>query len=569
MNVINYFQVLLSVFLATNLWGNPANTSLPSLSPGGASELRALIDEGRYGQASWPGFRDYRAELRRFYASRAYTLAWSHASSPTPQALELIRIFQNAEDRGLRSEDYAGSDWVRRLETLKSSGASESDWIDFDAALTACAMRYVTDIHVGRINPQKFNFEIDMKTAKEPLFQFIQRHLENATDIDKELAVLEPPFPAYQRALKAYQTYRELSRTDDGEVLPMPTKAKGPESPYPGVPRLVRLLTLMGDLPAKENVENATLDSPSLLDAIRHFQRRHGLRESGKLDSETLRQLNIPFGRRVMQLQLTLERWHWLPHDFPGPPLVVNIPEFRLHADDEAFHWVFSMKVVVGKAYRRRTPVFSSEIDSVIFRPYWNVPGRIIREEMIPEIKKDPEYLARGDYEVVDQDDVVVATGTVSATVLMGLQSGRLTLRQIPGPHNALGLIKFVMPDSYDVYLHDTPAKELFEQSRRDFSHGCIRVENPVLLGSWVLRNNAGWSPAHILSAMTGQTTLTVRLSRPVPVLIVYGTAVVMEDGEVRFFDDIYGYDRVLEKALTLPDQIAPTSAEQGLYPRG
>jgi murein L,D-transpeptidase YcbB/YkuD len=271
---------------------------------------------------------------------------------------------------------------------------------------------------------------------------------------------------------------------------------------------------------------------------------------TGRLDPQTFKELNTTLSRRVVQLQLTLDRWRWLPHQFERPPIVVNIPEFRLHADNDEYKWAFSMKVVVGKAYHHKTPVFANQIKSVIFRPYWNVPISIQRAEILPHIQKNPSYLAENSYEVVDRSGKVVSEGTVTAEMMDLLRSGKLAVRQKPGADNALGLVKFEFPNPYDVYMHGTPAQQLFSRSRRDFSHGCIRVEDPVALAAWVLRDQPEWTAENIRSAMNGDQTIQVNLKNPIPILIVYGTAIVLENGEVQFYDDVYGYDADLERAL-------------------
>jgi len=186
----------------------------------------------------------------------------------------------------------------------------------------------------------------------------------------------------------------------------------------------------------------------------------------------------------------------------------------------------------------------------VVFRPFWNVPVSIQRAELVPEIERDRSYLLKNHYEVVTPQDVVVTNGIVDDATLADLHSGRARIRQTPGPANALGLVKFVFPNDYDVYLHGTPATELFSKSRRDFSHGCIRVEKPEELAGWALRGEPNWTPEHIHDAMHGPVTLQVTLREPIPVLIVYATAVALDGGEVRFFDDIYGEDARLEALL-------------------
>ncbi len=288
----------------------------------------------------------------------------------------------------------------------------------------------------------------------------------------------------------------------------------------------------------------------TLVDAVKKFQSRHGRDANGRIDARTLADLNVPLSRRVQQMQWTLERWRWLPDSYQKAPIVANIPEFRLRAYDKDFNIGVTMKVVVGKSYGHNTPVFSETMKYVIFRPYWEVPPSIIRAELIPHLQKDPDYLAKKGFEVVDARQQVVAAGAVTGETLAQLHAGKLFVRQLPGPKNSLGLVKFLFPNSYNVYMHDTPAPELFAQSRRDFSHGCIRLERPADLAAWVLRNNPGWTPERIHAAMNGDKPKQVNLAQPIPVLIVYATVIVLSDGVVHFYDDIYGHDASLQKVL-------------------
>jgi murein L,D-transpeptidase YcbB/YkuD len=211
---------------------------------------------------------------------------------------------------------------------------------------------------------------------------------------------------------------------------------------------------------------------------------------------------------------------------------------------------VLEMAVVVGRSYHHKTPVFSGDMRYVVFRPYWNVPPSIQRSEMVPKIRRDAGYVAKNNLEVVTSGGQVVTDGTVGSEVLAQLASGALSIRQKPGPKNSLGLVKFIFPNDYNVYLHSTPATELFSRSRRDFSHGCIRVQDPLGLALWVLRDKPGWNRDRILAAMNGGDPTQVNLDKPTPVLILYGTAAVKPDGKAYFFDDIYGYDSELEQAL-------------------
>ena len=297
---------------------------------------------------------------------------------------------------------------------------------------------------------------------------------------------------------------------------------------------------------------NSTTYSGAVVDAVKHFQHRHGLDTDGVLGKGTVSELNVPLKTRVLQLQLTLERYRWIPPDFPEPPIIVNIPEFQLRTMRRQPASYLTMRVVVGKAMRTQTPVFAQNMKYLIFRPYWLVPTSILRNETIPKTRRNPDYLADNGFEVVDGNGNIVPSSPASDDVIDGLRSGSLRVRQKPGPKNALGLVKFIFPNQYNVYLHSTPEQELFSRSRRDFSHGCIRVERPADLAAWVLRDRPEWTMDKIQAAMnTGPDNVQVNLKNPIPVLILYSTAVVDPNGEVRFFDDIYGYDKSLNRVLT------------------
>lgn len=522
------------------------------LTDQGEAILRSLVDAAQLPDLRWPKFVNYQNEVKEFYDAFSGTLPWIGQGKPTPQARAIMKSLKDAESKGLRPEDYDGSRWDERLAELERSPAvSESDLVRFDLALTVSTIRYVSDLHNGRVNPRMFHFDFDIDHKKLDLSEFLRQQLVDSQDIGPTLETVEPPFPVYRRTEDALGTYLELIRRDDGELLPVPSKIIKPGDSYAGVPRLAKLLILLRDLPQEHgNPYDGGIYEGALIDGVKHFQQRHGLEPNGQIDAPTLRELNTPLSRRVSQLQLTMERLRWLPHEFDRPPIVVNIPEFRLHADNDQYYWALSMKVVVGRAYRHQTPVFASEIRSVIFRPYWDVPSSILQAELIPHLEKDPFYFAENSYEVVDKNGRVVSEGTVDDEIEHQLRSGRLGVRQKPGPENSLGLVKFDIPSRYGIYLHSTPATELFSKSRRDFSHGCIRVEDPVALVEWVLGSKSAWTADSIRAAMNGDKTIQVKLDKPIPVLILYSTAVVMEDGEVRFFDDIYGHDAALEGAL-------------------
>jgi murein L,D-transpeptidase YcbB/YkuD len=278
--------------------------------------------------------------------------------------------------------------------------------------------------------------------------------------------------------------------------------------------------------------------------------------ESGAATASAAELLTAPYARRMRQIELTLERWRWLPA-FTSPPIIVNIPQFRLFAfqstrDRKAE--ILQMDVIVGRTYPKlQTPVFTAEMKYVIFRPYWDVPYSITQREMLREIRANPNYLRKEHLEIVRGPGDSAAVVPPSPEAIQELAAGTLRLRQQPGADNALGLIKFMLPNTYNVYLHSTPAHRLFSQSRRAFSHGCIRVSDPVALAAHVLNNAPGsWTPESITAAMNGPGSVRVNLTKPIRVLILYATALATEDGAVMFFEDIYGHDRKLEKLLAL-----------------
>jgi L,D-transpeptidase YcbB len=516
-----------------------------------ASEVTGLIREitsaGHLTDLRWPDFSDYRIQLQEFYESVSYSPAWIRDDKPKPQALAIIEELQEADFDGLNAEDYDGSRWKERLiRTQRPEDAAR-----FDVALTVCVMRYVSDRNIGRVNPRHFKFGLTVESKKFDLARYVRDRLVESQNVHTALEEVEPPFPGYKRTLAALRQYLKLSSLDDAEKLPTPSKGIDPGDPYPGTARLTRLLRLLGDLPSEATVAPGDIYQGPLLEGVKSFQQRHGLAPDGRLGEQTLKQLNTPLTRRVEQLRLTLERWRWVPQEFAVPPVVVNIPEFRLRTLDDKGRIALAMNVIVGKAFRHETPVFEKDMRFVVFRPYWNVPPGIQRSEIVPAVQRDRNYLSKNNYEVITRSGQVVTPGAITDEVLADLRAGKLIVRQRPGPTNALGLVKLMFPNEYHVYLHSTPAQQLFAKSRRDFSHGCIRVEKPAELTAWALSNNPGWTLERVQGAMErGQDNWQVNLTKPIPVLILYGTAVVDETGVVHFFDDLYGHDAALENVL-------------------
>ena len=512
-----------------------------------SASIQSIVSAGKLDTMRWPNFSDYRVWLQKFYEPAGYAPAWIQGNAPTGQAQGMIVLFRESWRKGLEPEDYDFSRWDGRVQGLKSGG----DPAQFDVAMTVCTMRYISDLHIGRINPRHFKFDLNVDQKKYDLAQFLRERILPANDLAAVAASAEPPFPTYRRTEDALVRYIELAQKDDGEKLPEPAKAIDVGKEYAGVPRLVRLLTLVGDLPQGTSAGDGHTYTAEMAEGVKRFQSRHGLDTDGRLGSSTVKAMNIPLASRVFQTKLTLERWRWIPAEFTKPPIIVNIPDFKLRALDENNKVAVEMSVVVGKAMRNQTPVFTRDMTYVVLRPYWNVPPGIMKRDVIPGISKDRNQVVTKNYEITTLDGKVVTSSAPSDDVLAQLRAGKLTVRQKPGPRNSLGLIKLMFPNEYNVYLHSTPATELFSRSRRDFSSGCIRVEKPAVLGAWVLRNNPGWPVDRVQDQMdNGKDNVTIKLSQIVPVFIVYGTAVAYENNEVHFYDDIYGHDAKLAEAL-------------------
>jgi L,D-transpeptidase YcbB len=553
----------LSVFLAigfgivacsgvTTPSGGRVEAKPESLSEAGEQQLRSILAAGTLAELQWPNFSDHATSVRKFYEECGHKLAWSRRGGPTSQALEMIAILEEADQEGLDSRDYDGLRWPGRLKEFEGgNGAEESTSVKFDVALTVSAARYISDLHLGKVDPEELHKDFDPERQHHDVGAFLAEEVIAAPSVKDALARVECPYPGYQRDVAALQKYLQMAKQEVRDPLPPVQKPVGTGQNYAAVEKLVKRLVFVGDLPSSVSVPAGSENySPDVVAGVKHFQTRHGMEADGKLGPQTIAQLNRPMSDRVEQIRLALERWRWLPHNFPEPPIVVNIPEFKLRAYDALSSGkpALMMAVVVGKAMRTQTPVLDEDMKYMVFWPYWNVPPSILRGEMIPKIVNDRAYIQKNGYEVVTYSGQVVTDGVVSDEVLAQLRAGKLTVRQKPGPNNALGLAKFIFPNDNNVYLHSTPAQSLFGRARRDFSHGCIRVEDPKALAAWVLRNNPGWTKERIEAAFQAGKEQQVNLARTIPVLIVYSTAVAEEDGQVFFFDDIYGHDKALAK---------------------
>lgn len=525
------------------------------------------VDTTKVPNLRWPNFSDYESIIKTFYDDRNYEVAWTRDGAPTASAKGFIQAFQDAAAKGLIPEDYDAPRWADRVQALNSK--SEDAISLFDVAMTVNVMRYISDLRIGRVNPSHFNFEIPVQDKKYDLAEFVSDNAVDAADVPKLIAGVEPGSEEYRQTEAALAHYMDLAKRQgqtQAEPLPTVPKAISTGGAYPALPALLARLQLEGDAES-----NATLASPAtfdatLSDAVKHYQHRHGFTEDGKLTPQTIKSLNVPMDLRVAQLQDSLERWRWLPEPYLHARLMVNLPEFVLRGYDPDHKLDFTMRVVVGKVMgQHETPVFTHMMKYLVFRPYWSVPVDIARKELVPHIESNHGYLTSKNFEVTNNKGVIQTDYTAHQVA-----QGAVMVREKPGPKNSLGLVKFIFPNQYDIYLHSTPAVSLFEQTRRDFSHGCIRVQKPADLAAWILQGQGDWDLDKVNEAMnSGPDNKTVSLKTPLPIVIFYLTAIVEDGGEVHFFDDIYGYDSEMQKVFSKgppypikPEPIVPKTKE-------
>ncbi len=542
-----------------------------------AEKLKPVVASKQVQVLHWPNFSDYEPLVQTFYDDRNFEVAWvEDDGKPSVQALAFIQAFKDADKKGLNPEDFDASRWPDLLTKLATK--NDDDVVQFDAAMTVSVMRYISDLRIGRVNPTHFNFDINTADKKYDLPEFVSDNAVDSTDVPKLIASVEPDSDQYRKTEAALAHYLDLAKQQAADPtlqspLPLIVKPIAVGGAYSALDALATRLLLEGDLPAAltpspPNTPSAY--SQAMSDAVQHYQARHGFTPDGKLTPQVIASLNIPMSQRVRQLSDSLERWRWLPNEYVNAPLMVNLPEFLLrgfsdNGPSDPHHLDFTMKVVDGKAMGDHdTPVFAHMMKCMIFRPYWNVPTSIIKKELSGHLAKSGVgYLASHNFETTDN------AGHVVPATAAQVEHFQVQVREKPGPKNSLGLVKFMFPNEYDIYLHSTPQPELFERTRRDFSHGCVRVQKPADLAVWVLQHGGveDWPMDKVLEAMNnGPDNHQVNLKTQIPVVIFYLTANVGEDGQVHFFDDIYGYDKrldaVLAKGMPYP------SAQQKVNPK-
>jgi murein L,D-transpeptidase YcbB/YkuD len=518
--------------------------------PDVAATITTVLGSAHHPELKWPDIRDVAPTLKDLYAAEADGLFWFDGAAPNGSVAAILKGLALADEHGLARADY-DAEWLAGSWKTLRSGAEvpPAQRALFDLGLSACVARLVSAVHVGRVDPATLRWGYDI-ARKHFDRAAVLRELRESGDLAHALAVREPPFTHYARARRVLARYQAAAAHEPPQVptLGQDRKKVEPGQPWEGATALAARLRVFGDLAG--DAPAGVYDGP-LVDAVKRFQRRHGLDADGVIGAGTVAAVNVTLAHRVRQIELAMERMRWLPPLNDKPNLFVNVALFRMWATDpRSTNEPLRMNVVVGKSLDHKTPIFIDRMEYVIFRPYWNPPYGITVKELVPHIRRDPRYFDRENLEIVASGDDDAPSLPPTPENVSRVLAGRLYIRQKPGPKNSLGLAKFIFPNAQDIYMHGTPAQTLFSRVRRDFSHGCIRLEDPARLAEWVLRDQPQWTREKIDAAMQASRPTRVNLKEPVTVVLFYDTVHVNSEGVLFFVDDIYGHDRQLDAAL-------------------
>ena len=465
--------------------------------------------------------------FRSFYNARNYQYAWFFNDGPAEQVYNFLNL-QNDYIAYSRDSSLYDPSLQQVFDTLETGGhvfpLNDSSRLNAELTLTNQFFRYAAQDFLGdsKLNISDLKWFIPRK--KIDIVATLDSLISNKGE---KIVSYAPVNPYYLHLKEKLLQYYDIEK--DGGWPPINTdikKLKKGDSAAV-ISRIKHQLFLTGDFREADTSGSFT---DSLVAAVKHFQHRHGLTEDGIIAGNTLQQIRQSVQTRIRQMLLNLERMRWVPSEISTDYILVNIPEFRLHVFEKG-KLKFSMKVVVGSG-QNNTVIFRGDLKYVVFSPYWNVPPGILKKEILPGMQKDRNYLARHNMEI------------------NGYSGSLPNVREKPGPNNSLGRVKFLFPNNYNIYLHDTPAKSLFGESRRAFSHGCIRLSEPKKLAEFLLRDDSTWTAAKISAAMNSGKEKYVTLKETVPVFIGYFTAWVDSKGQLNFRDDVYGHDKRLAEKL-------------------
>ncbi|MDD1636970.1 MAG: L,D-transpeptidase family protein [Methylococcaceae bacterium] len=530
-----------------------------------ANEITSIITTKHHPYLVLSNFINRTEDLDALYKVANYQLLWLGNAQAKKNIVEVLNLLNDASVSGLDALNYDAYTLHQKLEpALKLAPDNYRLLALYDTAISLSLLRFLHDLHYGRVNPQGINYKVKLREKKLiDLPSMIKDSLALGTI--KQLPLLvEPKLQQYQKLKSALATYRLLARKSPPFQLRI-EKSINPGGNLRQIEELQRFLVTVGDMPEEgDNGDDAGKSiryMGKIVTAVKKFQQRHGLNADGVIGKGTVAAINVPLSQRVTQIELAMERLRWLPELNAGPYIIVNIPAFQLWAFDDIDRFssdIANMKVVVGKAMKNETPVLMAEMRFIDFMPYWNVPYNIVKQEILPKLMQNPSYLGSENMELVTTFGNETKAVAFTYSSIAQLKQGTLRVRQRPGKKNALGKVKFIFPNKEDVYLHDTPSQTLFSKSRRDFSHGCVRVANPEGLAEFALKNQ--WSKETIQQALNTPKTQRVILKKSIPVLFLYITSFFDHDNNLAFYPDIYGYDDILLGALRKPEDLSDQS---------
>jgi murein L,D-transpeptidase YcbB/YkuD len=467
--------------------------------------------------------------MRSFYNARNYQFAWFSSDGLTEQARGFWNLhdYVTTYDKDTSLNDKALQKRMAALTTEENLAVSASDksYRNTELTLTQHFIQYMlNNFEKGYVKRKEMERFVPFKKDDPMLLAdsfLTKKHKDNKYFED----VHEP----YKLLKEQLGRYYNIAKQGGWQPLTASAKSLKKGTSNPVIPQIKRRLQMTGDMPGNDTsqVFNDTLEI-----AVRNFQERHGYKPDGVIGAAVIKEMNVPVEKRLQQILMNMNRMRWMPSEMSGNLIMVNIPEFMLHVYENNRR-AFDMVVVVGKE-GHNTMMFNGDLNQIVFSPYWNVPPSIVKNEIMPAMNRNPSYLSGQNMEVVSNS------------------GGLPSIRQKPGPGNALGKVKFLFPNSFNIYFHDTPSKSLFERDMRAFSHGCIRLSDPYKMAEYLLRNEPEWTPERIRAAMDAGEEKTVRLKKAVPVVITYYTAWVDERGRLNFRDDIYQHDaRLATKMFT------------------
>jgi murein L,D-transpeptidase YcbB/YkuD len=496
--------------------------------------------------------------MRAFYSKRDYLPAWWDRGTLRPAAQRLLDTLDNLAADGLDPSLYPRQE-LRQLIAAESSVAQPADNLvamaSLETGLTYTFLAAAAHLAIGRVqSAERVRMGEHSAPARVDLVSALERALAPGEDVAGVLAGLAPHAAGYTRLRQALARYRELAARGGWAQVPVGPRLR-PGDSGPRVAALAARLAASGELPPGAGAALSGSFDAALAAAVTRFQVTHGLAAtSPTVDAATLAALNVPIADRIREIELNLERWRWTTGDLGSRYVLVNIPEFQLSVIEDG-NVVLTMNVIVGKVHQQ-TPVFSDLMTQIVLNPSWHIPDSIASAEVAPALLRDPGYLRRKGYEIRRSNGA--AGAEFAANELgeaeinqLGKHGSPFRLVQPPGADNALGRYKFVFPNQFDVYLHDTPSGRLFARSERDFSHGCIRLEKPAELATYLLDGDPQWPPEAVEEAVDSGRTVTIPLRRPLPVHLLYQTTWVDPDGTLQFRPDVYRHDSWLDAALT------------------